>query len=139
MLTSIILYYFYTVKRLLVFFILLVFITTNVSFGSVFRFQVLMHHYFEHIATENIQFIDFLAIHYEKKIKHADDHHRDHEKLPFKSLLVSPIQVVLDQIQAEFFLINRLYLCIEIKQHMLFKRSCLNIYQDGIWQPPRCM
>ena len=65
--------------------ILISFINTNIFFGQILNFTIVLHHFHEH-KTENqkIDFFTFLKIHYKKDVNHADDRHMDHKRLPFK-------------------------------------------------------
>lgn len=59
---------------------------SNVAFGQLLQLGVIGHHYFEHKAeNSNLSFSSFLKLHYANQIKHADDRHHDHKRLPFKS------------------------------------------------------
>lgn len=101
------------------------------------KVKVLVEHYFEHKALdEQIDFLDFLAMHYADDTKHGD-YERDMQ-LPFKQCNHAPLMVFTFFEQKDF----------SIKQKPVFvlEEQLLTGYQSpyyaaealsNIWQPPR--
>jgi len=59
------------VKKGIIIFFLLSFLSANTAFGEVLKLPLLIHHYFEHSQEDNDNsIIDFLAKHYIEDINH---------------------------------------------------------------------
>lgn len=124
-------------KKGIIIFFLLSFLSANTAFGEVFKLPLLIHHYFEHSQKDSDNsIIDFLAKHYTEDINHQhnDDHH-DHDKLPFKTINVHAVQIVYFPLL--FIDFSRQIAEKELKIPILQQQNYSNAYPSSIWQPPK--
>lgn len=104
---------------------------------QVMKVKVLVEHYFEHKALdEQIDFVDFLAMHYADDAKRVD-YERDMQ-LPFKQCNHAPLMV--------FTFFEHKDFSIKQKPVFIYEEQVLTGYQSpyyaaealsNIWQPPR--
>lgn len=124
------------VKKMMVFFFMLVFLCANTAFGQVLRLPVLVHHYLEHCDQNNLSLADFLNEHYVGSIQHPDDRHHDHEHLPFKTD-GHAVQLVITAPASAFTFSKITYVASEAVRTDGDSQFQSNAYLNSIWQPPR--
>lgn len=111
------------------------FLFANTAFLQLLSLPTLVHHFYEHVELDDTSFIEFIKEHYIKEIKHPDDIHHDHQKLPFKTehcnvnqiLSITPNQYFSVLVPKEVEFVSTFY---SLKNYS-------NAYLNSIWQPPR--
>lgn len=126
------------VKKTLAVFLAVLLLSVNATFGEVLHLPTLIHHYLEHADLDGQTSVaGFIAMHYADRINHPDDHHHDHQRLPFKSTdchltatlgVLFPYAPVMERMMPEA--ISRTGITMR-PQHYA------NAYLHSIWQPPR--
>lgn len=116
---------------------LFIFLTANTVFGQVLRLPTLVHHYLEHVEWDNSTLLEFLSEHYAATINHPDDKHRDHQKLPFKTIDCQTSQVITIIPQPISLICQIIPEAIELKKNIRDQQHYSNAYLNSIWQPPR--
>ncbi|MBL0309607.1 MAG: hypothetical protein IPP77_08015 [Bacteroidetes bacterium] len=121
-------------KRILAISCLFVFLCANTELYQLLKLPVLFHHYLEdHHST----FTEFLYEHYNNNQTHSDNHHHDHQNLPFKTTGCGTTHTTL-----AFNNQNNLSLCrlndgsekiISIYKEVIYSSSIFN----KVWQPPQ--
>lgn len=125
-------------KRIIAIVFLFIFLSANTAFGQLYKLPVLIHHYLEHVDWDNnSSFIDFLSKHYVAEIKHPDDKHHDHQKLPFKSIGCHTIHVVATVSQPHSSFSQIILLGVELKKSIRNQQHYSSAHLNSIWQPPR--
>jgi hypothetical protein len=129
--------------KITVFFLALhLFVVSLLPNNNVFELQklgnLLLH--FEHHLTvhqENIDFIDFIALHY-FNAEHQQKDHAEHENLPFHQHENTPItKIFFYAPQIVFEVIAIFATFIPEKKHSFFLQSLLPRLSFDIWQPPK--
>ena len=122
------------VNKLIVYFLILVFMCANTSIGQLLKVPNLIEHYNEHkkeLTTNSISFIDYIVSHYSKN---ADNNH-DHEDLPFKTLdnsssTLFAFSIITYQIQVVMPLIST-------QKKFFYNKSFKSNLIASIWLPPK--
>lgn len=124
-------------KKAIATILLVLFLTTNTSFGELLRLPTLLHHYLEHVEWDNYSFVEFVNTHYTKGISHPDDKHHDHEKLPFKTFGCNAIHILGFVPQLPLSVSSNLA---ELKLEFTINRNSQHYSNNNlgsVWQPPR--
>ncbi len=116
--------------------LLLTIVSSKTEMHEVFKFPLLLHHFFEHREDDkSISFIDFIQMHYSEGSHQKQNHH--HEKLPFKShctqLNYSIADVIFNADIAIQFELSPGLKTPAIYQEPYYGLTGL----DNIWQPPK--
>ena len=122
------------VNKLIVYFLILVFMCANTSIGQLLKVPNLIEHYNEHkkeLTTNSISFIDYIVSHYSKN---AENNH-DHQNLPFKTLENSPsvlfaFSIITLQTQTIKSLISP-------QKKFFYNKSFKSNLIASIWLPPK--
>lgn len=72
-------------KKIIVLFLITIFLCANTSVGQLLKVPNLLEHYKEHkrdVAVSSITFIQFIKNHYSKNSQNSNEEHQD---LPFKT------------------------------------------------------
>jgi len=110
---------------------------SNVAFGQLLQLGVIGHHYFEHKAeNSNLSFSSFLKLHYANQIKHADDRHHDHKRLPYKS---QDGQLTLMSVTGDSFIQQVSFQKSPEAFYVFLQSTDCYVHQAFalIWQPPK--
>ncbi|WP_290822357.1 hypothetical protein [Flavobacterium sp.] len=121
-------------NKLIVFFLISVFMCANTSIGQLLKVPNLIEHYNEHkneLTSDSISFIDYIVSHYSKN---AENNH-DHQDLPFKTLdnsssVLFAITIVTYQIQVVKPLIST-------QKKFFYNKSFKSNLIASIWLPPK--
>lgn len=130
---------FVVLLRIIAISLLLTIVFAQTPVHQLMKITVLVEHYFEHKALdEQIDFMDFLAMHYADDTKHGD-YDRDMQ-LPFKQCNHAPLMAF------TFFEAGDFDFGIKSKPVFVTEKQVLTGYQSpyhssealsNIWQPPR--
>ncbi len=125
-------------NKLIAISLLIVFLCVNTELHQLLRLPVLIHHFLDHSNQEpEISFVEFLNEHYSSNQKHSDNSHKDHDKLPFKTLDCSNAHVALAFVNHSEFSIptpTTFYDKISSSYYSVIYSSTVI---RNIWQPPK--
>jgi hypothetical protein len=124
-------------KKIISISFIIIFLFANTEIGEILKLPNLIHHYIEHEESNNdISFVDFLNIHYNKNTNHSDNKH-DHQNLPFKTVCSHSVNTIIAFENQTFFSFRKIIL-IPSKIKIPF---CQQFYSSfafaNIWQPPK--
>ncbi|TDR25650.1 hypothetical protein [Flavobacterium cheniae] len=121
-------------NKLIVYFLISVFMCANTSIGQLLKVPNLIEHYNEHkneLTTDSISFIDYIVSHYSKN---AENNH-DHQDLPFKTFdNSSSILFVFSMITYQIQVVKPL---ISAKKKFFYNISFESNLIASIWLPPK--
>lgn len=107
----------------------------NTSIGQLLKVPNLIEHYVEHkneLTTTSISFIDYIKLHYSKKV---DNNQHEHQDLPFKTLDNSiTVLFTFSVITYEIQLLKPL---ISHKKKFFYNKSFKSNLIASIWLPPK--
>ncbi|MCW1148749.1 hypothetical protein [Flavobacterium lacisediminis] len=121
-------------NKLIVYFLISVFMCANTSIGQLLKVPNLIEHYNEHkneLTTDSISFIDYIVSHYSKN---AENNH-DHQDLPFKTLDNS--SNVLFAFSLTTLQIQTIKPLISSKKKFFYNISFESNLIASIWLPPK--
>lgn len=110
-------------------------LSANAFVGQLLQLPVLVHHYVEHAAEDNMTFYDFLSIHYASNVNHPDDQHNDHKNLPFKSLQLAGSNFSTVAPSSIHFS-GKPIISNVIKVFVCYQKHHASLFVNDIWQPP---
>ena len=121
-------------NKLVVYFLISVFMCANTSIGQLLKVPNLIEHFNEHkneLTTDSISFIDYIISHYSKN---AENNH-DHEDLPFKTLdnsssTLFAFSIITYQIQVVKSIIST-------QKKFFYNKSFKSNLIASIWLPPK--
>ena len=121
-------------NKLIVYFLISVFMCANTSIGQLLKVPNLIEHFKEHkneLTTDSISFIDYIISHYSKN---AENNH-DHEDLPFKTLdnsssTLFAFSIITYQIQVVKSIIST-------QKKFFYNKSFKSNLIASIWLPPK--
>jgi hypothetical protein len=118
---------------------LLSFVFNQTEFRQFLYFPVLIEHFIEHLQEDKNQtFISYLTTHYAVKINHThQDHHHDHQKLPFKGQINVPTSMVLNLPNYIDLTFNQGFLLFDKKTFDYSDCLYFSGLINNIWQPPK--
>ncbi|MEL1248406.1 hypothetical protein [Flavobacterium helocola] len=121
-------------NKLIVYFLISVFMCANTSIGQLLKVPNLIEHYNEHkneLTTDSISFIDYIVSHYSKN---AENNH-DHQDLPFKTLDNS--SNVLFAFSLTTLQIQTIKPLISSEKKFFYNKSFESNLIASIWLPPK--
>jgi hypothetical protein len=114
-------------NKLIVYFLVFVFLCANTSLGQLVKLPNLVEHYKAHkneLSSNSISFIEYIKLHYAKNV----DNNQDHQNLPFKTLDNSiSVLFVFPLMTFQLQLVNPI---IAITKKFFYNKSF-------IWLPPK--
>lgn len=126
-------------KRLIVFFVLTLFLCSTTELGHFLKLPLIVTHYYSHKELNKaLTFSEFWAIHYVGE--NASIPHDDQDmKLPFKSHDTCTVQLnAMFLPPTSYVLVHKKFSQIAHKQQRhLNDRSITSSYLASIWQPPK--
>ncbi len=122
-------------KKVIVSFLILIFLCANTSIGQLLKIPNLIEHFNEHKNDTDytaFSFIDFVKLHYAKNSKH---HHEDHHELPFKTIENSiNILFVFSELNFQVQSVN----CkIKFERNYFYQNTFASKLITSIWLPPK--
>lgn len=121
-------------NKLIVYFLVFVFLCANTSLGQLVKLPNLVEHYKVHnneLSSNSISFIEYIKLHYAKKV----DNNQDHQNLPFKTLDNSiSVLFVFPLMTFHLQLVNPI---IAITKKFFYNKSFTSNLIISIWLPPK--
>ena len=121
-------------NKLIVYFLVFVFLCANTSLGQLVKLPNLVEHYKAHkneLSSNSISFIEYIKLHYAKNV----DNNQDHQNLPFKTLDNSiSVLFVFPLMTFQLQLVNSI---IAIKKKFFYNKSFTSNLIISIWLPPK--
>lgn len=126
-------------KKSVVILLLSLYLLGTTQLRELLKFPVLIEHFTEHrVISPNIDFWDFLCLHYSKSSDYDKDLDRDMQ-LPFKTFSQNYVYdiALLSDDDSEVFLISNI-IPVEKKQSLIYEGFIFtSTYLSNIWQPPK--
>lgn len=121
-------------NKLIVYFLVFVFLCANTSLGQLVKLPNLVEHYKAHkneLSSNSISFFDYVKLHYAKNV----DNNKDHQNLPFKTLDNSiSVLFVFPFMTFQIPIVNSI---IAIKKKFFYNKSFTSNLIISIWLPPK--
>lgn len=121
-------------NKLIVYFLVFVFLCANTSLGQLVKLPNLVEHYKAHkneLSSNSISFFDYVKLHYAKNV----DNNQDHQNLPFKTLDNSiSVLFVFPFMTFQILIVNSI---IAIKKKFFYNKSFTSNLIISIWLPPK--
>jgi hypothetical protein len=121
-------------NKLIVYFLVFVFLCANTSLGQLVKLPNLVEHYKAHkneLSSNSISFFDYVKLHYAKNV----DNNQDHQNLPFKTLDNSiSVLFVFPLMTFQIPIVNSI---IAIKKKFFYNKSFTSNLIISIWLPPK--
>jgi len=121
-------------NKLIVYFLVFVFLCANTSLGQLVKLPNLVEHYKAHkneLSSNSISFIEYIKLHYAKNV----DNNQDHQNLPFKTLDNSiSVLFVFPLMTFQLQLVNSI---IAITKKFFYNKSFTSNLIISIWLPPK--
>lgn len=121
-------------NKLIVYFLVFVFLCANTSLGQLVKLPNLVEHYNAHkneSSSNSISFFDYVKLHYAKNV----DNNQDHQNLPFKTLDNSiSVLFVFPFMTFQIPIVNSI---IAIKKKFFYNKSFTSNLIISIWLPPK--
>ena len=121
-------------NKLIVYFLVFVFLCANTSLGQLVKLPNLVEHYKAHkneLSSNSISFIEYIKLHYAKNV----DNNQDHQNLPFKTLDNSTsVLFVFPFMTFQLPIVNSI---IAIKKKFFYNKSFTSNLIISIWLPPK--
>ncbi len=121
-------------NKLIVYFLVFVFLCANTSLGQLVKLPNLVEHYKAHkneLSSNSISFIEYIKLHYAKNV----DNNQDHQNLPFKTLDNSiSVLFVFPFMTFQIPIVNSI---IAIKKKFFYNKSFTSNLIISIWLPPK--
>ena len=121
-------------NKLIVYFLVFVFLCANTSLGQLVKLPNLVEHYKAHkneLSSNSISFFDYVKLHYAKNV----DNNQDHQNLPFKTLDNSiSVLFVFPFMTFQLPIVNSI---IAIKKKFFYNKSFTSNLIISIWLPPK--
>jgi hypothetical protein len=121
-------------NKLIVYFLVFVFLCANTSLGQLVKLPNLVEHYKAHnneLSSNSISFIEYIKLHYAKNV----DNNQDHQNLPFKTLDNSTsVLIVFPLMTFQLQLVNPI---IAITKKFFYNKSFTSNLIISIWLPPK--
>jgi hypothetical protein len=121
-------------NKLIVYFLVFVFLCANTSLGQLVKLPNLVEHYKAHkneLSSNSISFFDYVKLHYAKNV----DNNQDHQNLPFKTLDNSiSVLFVFPFMTFQIPIVNSI---IAIKKKFFYNKSFTSNLIISIWLPPK--
>jgi hypothetical protein len=124
-------------KSKFVCFCIVIFLFSRTDLNQLIRLPILFHHYQEHRSEKGgCSFWEFLNLHYGGPLKHADDRHGDHGKLPFKTCDAKLLLLNTTPAEQPVNTVVRLFPSIEGSDNFTFAEQTQPGVSFSVWQPP---
>ena len=121
-------------NKLIVYFLVFVFLCANTSLGQLVKLPNLVEHYKAHkneSSSNSISFFDYVKLQYAKNV----DNNQDHQNLPFKTLDNSiSVLFVFPFTTFQIPIVNSI---IAIKKKFFYNKSFTSNLIISIWLPPK--